>query len=304
MNKRLKEDNSAIICNDRKGSVMILVVVITAVILLLGGALLDIALTDVRIARNYQNAQKAYYLAESGIEKAVALLVEHDASFRGSFYGEDDGGGTFAVTVSAFPGDDGGEWLHIQSTGTVDGARDLVGLRFQVLPPLPATYVHAASLGWLDEKSGLIAGDTDYKGEEALLLSSAAPGSGVLLLEPGPAAISSKALFFEGDPSLKLEGILTLSAEVIVFRGTVYLDCDCSALLFVEGPSGRAGKVYFVEPVRHSDGSVVLQPGCYQFGGDYTVNAGSSQAEVRSYEVFPAVPGTMSWYSWAGGEGL
>lgn len=76
---------------EEKGSVLLMMLIIVVVLMLPGSALLKNAFNERKMAENYLYKIKAHYLAEAGIEIALALLKEGLESFldfqqRGPFY--------------------------------------------------------------------------------------------------------------------------------------------------------------------------------------------------------------------------
>lgn len=68
------------ILRSKKGSVFITVAMILAILLILMGMLMTISTTDMRIAQNYSDGIKAYYMAQSGVELAMAAALNKDAT--------------------------------------------------------------------------------------------------------------------------------------------------------------------------------------------------------------------------------
>lgn len=59
----------------RKGTIFVTVVMILSILLILLGLLLTIASTDVRASRSYSDGVRTYYLAQSGVETAIANIM-------------------------------------------------------------------------------------------------------------------------------------------------------------------------------------------------------------------------------------
>ncbi|MDO8610128.1 MAG: pilus assembly PilX N-terminal domain-containing protein, partial [bacterium] len=63
-----------------KGSVFITVTTILSILLILMGMLMTISTTDMSISQNYSDGIKAYYMAQSGVELAMAAALSKYAS--------------------------------------------------------------------------------------------------------------------------------------------------------------------------------------------------------------------------------
>jgi len=88
------------------------------------------SLTEAKIAINFERSLKAHYLAESGIEIALEILLERDLSYRGAFTGELETG-IFVVEVSHFPGDREADVIRVDSLGIVGNTVEKITLEFQ-----------------------------------------------------------------------------------------------------------------------------------------------------------------------------
>lgn len=82
--------------SNTKGTVFITVTIILSVLLIMLSLLLSVTSADVRIANVYSDGVIAYYLAESGAQKAIAYIVMY--SPRNTFNGP-----TLINTNSTFP---------------------------------------------------------------------------------------------------------------------------------------------------------------------------------------------------------
>ncbi len=111
---------------EEQGSALITVLIAMVVLMLLGSTFLSHTLTETIIAINQKNNTQAYYVAEAGIEKAVAVL-KRNFGFEGNLDGS-IGEGSYTVSL----GDRLSGKREIISTGTVSNAtvtiRVIVGI--------------------------------------------------------------------------------------------------------------------------------------------------------------------------------
>lgn len=75
----------------QKGMALVLVLVFSTALMVLGSALISYAVNE-KLITTYSNSNiRLYYLAEAGIEAAIALLQE-DSTFSGTLNGQLNGG--------------------------------------------------------------------------------------------------------------------------------------------------------------------------------------------------------------------
>lgn len=109
--------------SDDRGAALIASFLILLLLMILGSALLSISVTEHRIADNQYHSLQALYLADAGVQKAIAELL-WNAEFRGAIPEFPLGDGNVSVTVS-----DGAEPEKVQiiSVGSVgDYSRTVV----------------------------------------------------------------------------------------------------------------------------------------------------------------------------------
>lgn len=83
----------------QQGMALILVLVFSAALMVLGSALISFAVNE-KLITTYSNSNiRLYYLAEAGIEAAIALLQE-DSTFTGTLNGQLNGG-TYQADINS-----------------------------------------------------------------------------------------------------------------------------------------------------------------------------------------------------------
>ena len=83
----------------QQGMALILVLVFSAALMVLGSALISFAVNE-KLITTYSNSNiRLYYLAEAGIEAAIALLQE-DSTFTGTINGQLNGG-TYQADINS-----------------------------------------------------------------------------------------------------------------------------------------------------------------------------------------------------------
>lgn len=277
-----------------RGSILITVIVLLSVLFVLGSALMKFSLTDLQIALNYENNLKAYNYAVSGVEIALGVLqADHD--FLGEFSHDIDKGKA-EVALEHFPGQNQDEWLRIVSTGTKNGARETLFLQFKIVPSTPGEALSAASLGWIEKENGEMQTDTAAQNDSSVFVRSDLSNGEIFALKCSELySFSARSIYFEGDPSLYIEGCkVELAAETIVFRGNVVLSGE-DACLHLKGPGYDEVRVQFLGPVKDHHSVILVEPGTYQIPGQYSVTPSSNMDDLKSYQVFPKIPGTTHW---------
>lgn len=61
--------------SENRGSIFVMVTLIVSILLIALGMLLTVATTDLRISKSYGDGIKAYSLAQSGVEEAMAYVL-------------------------------------------------------------------------------------------------------------------------------------------------------------------------------------------------------------------------------------
>ncbi len=87
---------------NKKGSILVLVIIISVVLAILGSALLQRSINENNLAQKYLDSARAFWLAESGVNKALDNLRNNVSSNGGETFGD----GEYEYTVTA----DGGNW--------------------------------------------------------------------------------------------------------------------------------------------------------------------------------------------------
>ena len=84
------------------GIVLVIILLVMTLLLILGTAFLSISSTETLIAMNERNRLQAFFMAEVGIERAIAELSANEA-YSGTSGEQMLGPGTFTVTVTNLP---------------------------------------------------------------------------------------------------------------------------------------------------------------------------------------------------------
>ncbi|MBU4304292.1 MAG: hypothetical protein KJ893_01490 [Candidatus Omnitrophica bacterium] len=104
---------------NNKGIALLLALIVLMVLFILSSAYMSAILSESGIARNQQNSEKAFFVAEAGIQRAIGLLVE-DNSWRTGSLTENMSEGYYSLVVEddpVYP-----ERIRITSTGVVGRA--------------------------------------------------------------------------------------------------------------------------------------------------------------------------------------
>ncbi len=269
--------------------------IICAALLFLSATLVDLNSIDLKIAANQRDSLQAYYLAETGMEVALALL-KHGDSFYVGHKSFPFGGGIVSLKVEAEAKENGSRHVNISSTGTVGTAVESLNLHFQSIPSRPAG-TDGTFLGWYDPSDGRITPGEHISGIETVLLGSAPLALPLSLyrLEEGNgrAIFAAKQLYFLGLPtSLYLEEYLELQAEVVVFYGRIILS-PSAGMLHLSHPAASPLRVYLQEGAVDVSSRLLLGPGVYDFPHGFQFTADIFPQEAYLYRVLPVVPGTM-----------
>ncbi len=104
--------------DSERGSVLILLLLSTAVLQLLAAALMANALVESRIARQQELGLRLHYIAEAGLEQALAVK-EIDFGFTGELAAVPCGEGSYSVVITPDPAEP--RRHRIDSTGELEG---------------------------------------------------------------------------------------------------------------------------------------------------------------------------------------
>jgi len=256
---------------------------------------MDLSGVDLKIALNQQDSLQAYYLAESGVDVAMAVLAEHNP-----FYTGDDeislGEGMISVSVDALLQQGGGRLVEITSTGSFGVMQEQIFVSFQSFPSDPAGTAGSV-LGWYDAASGRIVSGRHKEGPAVVLLGSGVAAAPLILPSVadsgGAAYFSAGQMFFRGVPSsLLVEEKLEIRATAVVFRGSVQLKPPHGSLHFFH-PAGEHIRVYLQKAVTTTEQQLLLEAGVYSFPHDFRITATAVPQEMLAYRVLPVVPGTL-----------
>ncbi len=256
--------------------------------------MLTFVFNDWQIAVNQEDNLTAYYCAVSGIDMALGIM-QQDPEYRGSFSFALEQG-DIEVSVENLSGMGGGNWVKISSSGTGHKARERLFLQFQTVLPTPGQAFSGADLGWFDQESGVLSVDAVEQNDSDVFIRSSFCGNTVFApQDESPYLFSAKSIFFEGDPSVVVEGALVeLRAETLIFRGSVILSGE-DAGLYLQ-PAGSQGVwVQFLGPVGSTCSSVLIEPGTYFICEQVSITPTASMSEWSQYRVIPKVPGSKLW---------
>lgn len=262
---------------------------------MLGASLMDISGVDLKIALNQRDSLQAHYLAESGVEVALAMLTEHNPYYTGN--GEISlGEGKINLSVDALEQQGGGRLVEIVSTGSFGVMQEQISVSFQSFPADPEGTAGSA-LGWYDAASRLIIPGRHDGGSANVLIGSSAAAAPLRLPgeanSDGAASFFAGQIFFRGTPSsLLVEEKLEICAAVVVFRGNVLLGPPRGSLHF-HNPGENTIRVYLQKEVATTDQRLLLEAGVYSFPRDFQITASTAPQQMLSYRVLPVVPGTL-----------
>ncbi|MEW5922022.1 MAG: pilus assembly PilX N-terminal domain-containing protein [Bacillota bacterium] len=282
------------VVSSRKGSALIFVVLICAALLFLGTSLLDLNSVDLKIAANQRDSLQAYYLAETGIETALAVLTDYDPYYVGSAK-MSLAGGSISVDVSALEQGNGGRQISVLSTGRAGPVQETISVQFQSFPAQPGG-TDGAALGWYDAASGVITPGLYMEEKGTVILGSPGTASPLILYGGavgGSTFFAAEQIYFRSLPnSLWSEEFLELHTGITVFRGRVVLSPPGGMLRFSHPGSG-AVRVYFQDGAMKADHRLLLEPGVYSFPHGFQLTGDTQPGEVANHRVLPVVPGTM-----------
>ncbi len=292
--KTCRKDGRYKVTRAQKGSALVFVVVLCAALLLLGTYLLDLNSVDLQIAVNQRDSLQAYYLAETGIESALAVLREYDPYYTGNST-TTLSEGNFNIIVSAQEQAFGGRRVTITSNAQAGRVQEQINLEFQSFPPFNGG-TDGATLGWYDETDGIIVPGIHTSEDGVVLLGFADIVLPLKLQhqeENSDAHFAAAQLFFISSPiGLLIEEALEISTGTAVFQGSVVLSPPGGSLRFLH-PSCTAVPVYFRDQVVTLEQHVLLEAGLYHFPHGYHLTGASNPAELGTFRVLPLVPGTM-----------
>lgn len=109
-----------------RGSALLLLLLVAVVLQLLAAALLANALTESRIALQHELGVRLHYIAEAGLEQALAVK-KVDFGFTGELDSVPCGGGCYSVVITPDP-EEPGLRHRIDSTGELSGRRLTLGV--------------------------------------------------------------------------------------------------------------------------------------------------------------------------------
>ncbi|MFY9313251.1 MAG: pilus assembly PilX N-terminal domain-containing protein [Tepidanaerobacteraceae bacterium] len=111
-----------------RGVSLVIVMFVSTIVMLLGTALLNMSTSEYLMGSYGRDYTAAYYLAEGGIQKALALLKENP-DYRGDSGWQSMGAGQYRIKISR---EYSNNLVRIESTGKVNKAEVLINLRADV----------------------------------------------------------------------------------------------------------------------------------------------------------------------------
>ncbi|MDW7673462.1 MAG: hypothetical protein SCK28_02880 [Bacillota bacterium] len=213
---------------NQKGIALPLVLIIMVVTMMFGLTFSKIATTEaIQTVRNEKSLQ-AYYLAKSGVELAYYQL-RLNPYYRESIAGSIDNGSFNVAIEGPSPGNFG--LIDITAIGTVDSINRRIMLSVDLVekeatPPSPEDFDNAHKNGdefspkWLNNGDNIPNVEHRYKGPVTIGHSNVTTtingqGSGNA---KNHSAYVTEALFVEHGMDLRFNFLLTIDAEIIVFK--------------------------------------------------------------------------------------
>ena len=135
-----------------KGVSLVVVLFVTTIVMLLGTALLNMSANEYLMGSYARDYTAAYYLAEAGIQWAIANLKENP-DYRGDSAWKNMGEGQYRTKVTREYGSD---FVNIESSGKVNKAEVSINLRAEVYVEIdeeaesdpPQVHTHIQVLNW------------------------------------------------------------------------------------------------------------------------------------------------------------
>ncbi|MFH2144784.1 MAG: pilus assembly PilX N-terminal domain-containing protein [Candidatus Omnitrophota bacterium] len=149
-----------------KGIALLLVLIVIMVLSLLGTAYLGSILSESGIARNQENSEKAFFIAEAGINRGLKQIMDYpDISLLPWMVTENMTAGHYTVTAAEAP-DVGEGYVRITSTGYVDNVS-----RISEIVVFMNAWTHAlmsnTDITYSETSSGYVNGDVHANGSVA-----------------------------------------------------------------------------------------------------------------------------------------
>jgi hypothetical protein len=152
----------------RHGAVFLMTIILLSIAVFMSSTLSIMVLRDVYAVKRFENGQKAYFLAEAGVEEALKNANEDFDSIP-SGYTNTLGEGTYTVTVVSLPTELSRKL--IVSTGTIKGISRTLNIQIRYTGPAAFNYP-ALGGGWLT-----IAGNSVISDSSPINVHSNSPGN-------------------------------------------------------------------------------------------------------------------------------
>jgi len=241
--------------NNNSGIALLLTLIVMMVLFIFGAAYLTSMTTETNIARNQQQSEQAFFIAESGIKRAVRLLVE-DNTWRTSGLVENMSDGFYTIVVEDDPVNSGR--VRITSTGESGRAKRITRLTLVVTAGFDYAMFagDTSDPGILDincsTASGSVNGDVHTNGSADLggvflngTLTQAESGGGFLnIIQIDMDFHRSEAtVIYHGDTTINTQKI---QKQLIYVEGDAAIDC-----------SGKKG-VSFIQSSLVAEGDIII----------------------------------------------
>lgn len=253
------------VLRETRGGALLLVVLVLAVLLSLAASLMSLTGTESITGVQQLNQIQAHYIAEAGVEKALAAL-KLDTRWRQGFTKLAYAGGCMdkvTVTVSQGESDDNIYVLVIKSTGSYSGARRTVEVKVRV-SPVPTFY--PLSDGDLDVMRDAARGNGSghyYAGDHTFTATGLQNMAGIYFVE-GRATVAGQ---YSGRATIVSPGDIYLPGPLFAVAGST------NKLGLIAG-----GSVYAAEEAHLVE--AVVYASSYVVRGAFTEHRGSIMAPV------------------------
>ncbi len=271
------------ILNSERGSALLIALCLMGMLTLAALLAVNTSNTDVDLAFNQLNADKAFYIAEAGAKRGIAE-IRTDRTWNSGFTNLTFGGGAFSVTIADSTTDPGlVDTIIVTSSGEANGASATVEITLIPEYIYPFRYAMFAD-DIVDIRNSM---ETDsYASDSGTYLSTVLNEYGDVGSN-GIVDINNGAII-NGDAVTSLAGGLSVNTGAIVTGNVTdtappqILDIVPqseydSALANNSASTGLSGS-YTYDPVTHAfetDGDVIFQSGVYYFSTFTLLNSAS-----------------------------
>ena len=127
---------------NKKGTIFIQVLLLSMLMIFIAVGVANMLLQDVHMIKRLKRSTQAQFLAEAGINRALATIANMGGMStlaQGNFLNGNLGTGDYVVTVD----ETGGRWMLI-SVGTSEGVEKTVGMEIEDITPTALDYIMTA----------------------------------------------------------------------------------------------------------------------------------------------------------------